>query len=97
MTTRTIPLASSTTAAGINKKLGMNFENVGGLDTQLDDIARRVLTSRANPTAAKRLGISYVRGIHRRGRTTHTGIVCLRRTRIPRSRRGIGIAFDHIG
>ncbi|KAL7519376.1 hypothetical protein ACHAWX_004140, partial [Stephanocyclus meneghinianus] len=53
-------LSSST---GLNKKLGMDFENVGGLDTQLDDIARRVLASRANPHAAKRLGISHVRGI----------------------------------
>ena len=28
---------------GLNKKLGMDFENIGGLDSQLDDIARRVL------------------------------------------------------
>ena len=47
----------------LNKKLGMDFENVGGLDAQLDDIARRVLASRANPAAAKRLGVSHVRGI----------------------------------
>jgi SpoVK/Ycf46/Vps4 family AAA+-type ATPase len=47
----------------LNKKLGMDFENVGGLDAQLDDIARRVLASRANPEAARRLGVSHVRGI----------------------------------
>jgi vesicle-fusing ATPase len=47
----------------LNKKLGMDFENVGGLDAQLDDIARRVLASRANPEAARRLGVSRVRGI----------------------------------
>jgi vesicle-fusing ATPase len=51
------------TSSGLNKKLGMDFENIGGLDSQLDDIARRVLASRANPHAAKRLGISHVRGI----------------------------------
>lgn len=49
--------------SGLNKKLGMEFENVGGLDSQLDDIARRVLASRANPEAARRLGVSHVRGI----------------------------------
>ena len=48
---------------GLNKKIGMDFENVGGLDAQLDDIARRVLASRANPEAARRLGVSHVRGI----------------------------------
>lgn len=26
-------------SGGLNKKLGMEFENVGGLDAQLDDIA----------------------------------------------------------
>lgn len=50
-------------STGLNKKLGMDFENVGGLDAQLDDIARRVLASRANPEAARRLGVSHVRGI----------------------------------
>lgn len=50
-------------STGLNKKLGMDFENVGGLDSQLDDIARRVLASRANPEAARRLGVSHVRGI----------------------------------
>jgi len=47
----------------LNKKMGMEFENVGGLDKQLDDIARRVLASRANPQAARRLGVGHVRGI----------------------------------
>jgi hypothetical protein len=43
--------------------MGMEFEQVGGLDNQLDAIARRVLASRANPEAARRLGVSHVRGI----------------------------------
>jgi len=54
---------NSTSVGSLNKKLGMEFENVGGLDNQLDDIARRVLASRANPQAARRLGVSHVRGI----------------------------------
>lgn len=37
--------------------------NVGGLNNQLESIARRVLASRSNPEATKRLGISHVRGI----------------------------------
>jgi vesicle-fusing ATPase len=41
----------------------MTFDEVGGLDKQLDSIARRVLASRANPEAARRLGVSHVRGI----------------------------------
>lgn len=44
-------------------KIGMDFDQVGGLDEQLNDIARRVLASRANPEAARRLGISHVKGI----------------------------------
>jgi len=36
---------------------------VGGLDTQLDGLVRRVLASRANPAAAKKLGVSHVRGV----------------------------------
>lgn len=95
--------STSGRSGGLNKKLGMEFENVGGLDSQLDDIAvsdrdrshsflslprdlitfwlitppsfpvlssllrpnvqRRVLASRANPAAARRLGVSHVRGI----------------------------------
>lgn len=51
------------TANNLNEKLGMDFENVGGLDKQLDDIARRVLASRANPAAARKLGVSHVRGV----------------------------------
>ena len=31
--------SNSTSVGGLNKKLGMEFENVGGLDAQLDDIA----------------------------------------------------------
>ena len=55
--------SSAAAGVGLNKKLGMEFTNVGGLDSQLDDIARRVLASRANPQAARRLGVSHVRGI----------------------------------
>lgn len=55
--------SESTPSDTLNKKLGMDFENVGGLDKQLDDIARRVLASRANPAAARKLGVSHVRGI----------------------------------
>ncbi|CAJ1945629.1 unnamed protein product [Cylindrotheca closterium] len=47
----------------LGSKLGMDFKNVGGLDDQLDAIVRRVLASRANPEAARRLGVSHVRGI----------------------------------
>ena len=54
---------NTTSSTGLNQKLGVEFENVGGLDAQLDDIARRVLASRANPAAARRLGVSHVRGI----------------------------------
>ena len=54
---------SSQLSNGLYQKLGMEFENVGGLGAQLDDIARRVLASRANPEAARRLGVSHVRGL----------------------------------
>jgi hypothetical protein len=37
--------------------------NIGGLGGQLEQIVRRVLVSRADPKAARRLGISHVRGI----------------------------------
>jgi hypothetical protein len=47
----------------LGSALGMTFDKVGGLDQQLDAIARRVLASRANPAAARRLGVSHVRGI----------------------------------
>jgi len=50
-------------AKNLGNKLGMNFDAVGGLDDQLDTIVRRVLASRANPEAARRLGISHVRGV----------------------------------
>lgn len=36
---------------------------VGGLETQLDAIVRRVLASRADPAAARRLGVAHVRGV----------------------------------
>ena len=35
-------------------------QNVGGLEAQLDAIVRRVLASRADAKAARRLGISHV-------------------------------------
>lgn len=47
----------------LGSKLGMTFDKVGGLDEQLNAIVRRVLASRSNPEAAKRLGVSHVRGI----------------------------------
>jgi len=47
----------------LGSAMGMEFDQVGGLDDQLDAIARRVLASRANPEAARRLGVSHVRGI----------------------------------
>ena len=50
-------------AQNLGNKLGMTFDKVGGLDSALNDIVRRVLASRANPEAARRLGISHVRGI----------------------------------
>ena len=37
--------------------------NIGGLGDQLEQIVRRVLVSRADPKAARKLGISHVRGI----------------------------------
>lgn len=37
--------------------------NVGGLESQLEAIVRRVLASRADPDAARRLGVSHVRGV----------------------------------
>lgn len=50
-------------AKHLGNAMGMSFDKVGGLDAQLDAIARRVLASRANPEAARRLGVSHVRGI----------------------------------
>ena len=48
----------------LGDQLGLNLDDqVGGLDVQLDTIVRRVLASRANPEAAKRLGISHVKGV----------------------------------
>jgi vesicle-fusing ATPase len=47
----------------LGTKMGLSFKKVGGLDDQLDAIVRRVLATRANPKAAKRLGVNHVRGI----------------------------------
>eukprot|EP00980_Cylindrotheca_fusiformis_P027987 scaffold22575_cov141-Cylindrotheca_fusiformis.AAC.18 len=47
----------------LGTKIGMDFDQVGGLDDQLNSIVRRVLASRANPEASRRLGVSHVRGI----------------------------------
>lgn len=37
--------------------------NVGGLEGELESIVRRVLASRADPAAARRLGVGHVRGV----------------------------------
>ena len=55
--------SSNSSGESLSSKIGMKFDQVGGLDDQLNDIARRVLASRANPEAARRLGISHVKGI----------------------------------
>lgn len=52
---------SGSTGNSLALKIGVEFDQVGGLDDQLNDIARRVLASRANPAAARRLGISHVK------------------------------------
>jgi hypothetical protein len=57
------PSSSNLTQNHLGNAMGMTFDEVGGLDKQLDSIARRVLASRANPEAARRLGVSHVRGI----------------------------------
>ena len=62
-TTSSIAQTPTTLLANLNSKLGMSFDAVGGLDDQLTAIARRVLASRANPQAARRLGVGHVRGI----------------------------------
>ena len=50
-------------AAGVTAALTASVEaRVGGLERQLDSIVRRVLASRADPAAARRLGVSQVRG-----------------------------------
>ena len=52
---------SAPTGDSLASRIGVDFDQVGGLDDQLNDIARRVLASRANPEAARRLGISHVK------------------------------------
>ena len=54
---------TETAKLSLGDRLGLSFEKVGGLDSQLDAIVRRVLASRSNPEAAKRLGVNHVRGI----------------------------------
>ena len=54
---------AETSKLSLGDRLGLTFEKVGGLDSQLDAIVRRVLASRSNPEAAKRLGVNHVRGI----------------------------------
>ena len=54
------PASTPTVAAATSDLLR---ENVGGLEQQLDAIVRRVLASRADPEAARRLGVSHVRGV----------------------------------
>lgn len=58
-----IVVPASASKEHLGKAMGMSFDKVGGLDQQLDAIARRVLASRANPETARRLGIAHVRGI----------------------------------
>jgi len=68
MSTTTVTATTTEESEGssnnnLGAAMGMTFEKVGGLDAQLDAIARRVLASRANPAAARRLGVSHVRGV----------------------------------
>jgi hypothetical protein len=50
--------------SGIPPSLGGSLStSVGGLEAQLDAIVRRVLASRADADAARRLGVSHVRGV----------------------------------
>jgi len=56
--------SSAAAAAEAKVQLAAALESrVGGLEGQLDAIVRRVLASRADPAAARRLGVSHVRGI----------------------------------
>jgi vesicle-fusing ATPase len=63
MTFEEIPSSHAPKKTNLGAAMGMTFDKVGGLDNQLDAIARRVLASRANPATARRLGVSHVRGI----------------------------------
>ncbi|KAJ1627418.1 P-loop containing nucleoside triphosphate hydrolase protein, partial [Pavlovales sp. CCMP2436] len=54
--------SAADSAARLSRAGGLSSE-VGGLEAQLDAIVRRVLASRASPVAARRLGVSHVRGI----------------------------------
>lgn len=47
----------------LGARLGATFENVGGLDKQLGAVVRRILASRSDPAAARRLGVPHVRGL----------------------------------
>jgi SpoVK/Ycf46/Vps4 family AAA+-type ATPase len=60
---RNIDSTSPSNPANLGMKIGITFDQVGGLDVQLDTIARRILASRANPAAARKLGVSHVRGV----------------------------------
>lgn len=59
---RRLSSASGGKGKGNGEGRGLS-EQVGGLEAQLDAIVRRVLASRASPDAARRLGISHIRGI----------------------------------
>jgi hypothetical protein len=59
----TVSTVSRMAVEPLGSKLGLSFDAVGGLDTQLQSIVRRVLASRAHPAAARRLGVAHVRGI----------------------------------
>mmetsp|Transcript_15456 Transcript_15456/g.22045 ORF Transcript_15456/g.22045 Transcript_15456/m.22045 type:complete len:1076 (-) Transcript_15456:118-3345(-) len=54
---------NNNTPTTLSEKMGITFQNVGGLDNQLQSIVRRVLSTRSNPKLAQRLGINHVRGI----------------------------------
>ena len=60
----------------LGDRLGLTFEKVGGLDSQLDAIVRRVLASRSNPEAARRLGVNHVRGILLSGKSSDYELTC---------------------
>ncbi|KAL1530398.1 hypothetical protein AB1Y20_001303 [Prymnesium parvum] len=62
------PSPAAARQRGLENSLASSFAaslsgNVGGLEAQLEAIVRRVLASRADPAAARRLGVSHVRGI----------------------------------
>ena len=88
-TTFSVASTPASLLASLNNRMGVSFEAVGGLDVQLTAIARRVLASRANPQAAKKLGVTHVRGILLSGKSGILDVhkVCSCKSRISYSRR----------